>query len=243
MRDTIPATGGEPRRGPRPVRRPDLLAPHPRGAGRGGRSGHHVPAGHPQLRDLPRQDGGRRRQLVHEALDRGLRLLPQRRELHDGREPRGRPRHRRHVRDLPPARRATSSGTPASRTPTSFRSTRPSSRATRPRSSRSRTPAPARRSRVTFQLKNGDGSFVDPGVYKVSANGSLSIKLGGPTSDYTNAGMLANGQPFSESRHGGHAGHVQRRRRASRPTRSRTRSRPRPRARTSSRSRRAARSR
>ncbi len=58
---------------------------------------------------------------------------------------------------------------------------------------------PGKKITVTFQLANGNGSFVDPGVYKVSANGSLSIKLGGPTSDYTNAGMAANGQPFSES--------------------------------------------
>jgi OmcA/MtrC family decaheme c-type cytochrome len=58
---------------------------------------------------------------------------------------------------------------------------------------------PGKKITVTFQLANGDGSFVDPGVYKVSANGSLSIKLGGPTTDYTNPGMLANGQPFSES--------------------------------------------
>ena len=52
---------------------------------------------------------------------------------------------------------------------------------------------------VNFKLRNGDGSFVDPGVYKNSANGAISIKLGGPTSDYLNAGMLANGQPFSEN--------------------------------------------
>jgi OmcA/MtrC family decaheme c-type cytochrome len=58
---------------------------------------------------------------------------------------------------------------------------------------------PGKKITVTFQLANGDGSFVDPGVYKVSANGSLSIKLGGPTTDYTNPGMNANGQPFSES--------------------------------------------
>ena len=44
---------------------------------------------------------------------------------------------------------------------------------------------------MKFQLQNGDGSFVDPNIYKVSANGSLSIKLGGPTSDYTNVGMIA----------------------------------------------------
>ncbi|MGA7992143.1 MAG: OmcA/MtrC family decaheme c-type cytochrome [Thermoanaerobaculia bacterium] len=58
---------------------------------------------------------------------------------------------------------------------------------------------PGKKITVTFQLKNGDGSFVDPGVYKVAANGSISIKLGGPTSDYTNVGMAANGQPFSEN--------------------------------------------
>jgi len=58
---------------------------------------------------------------------------------------------------------------------------------------------PGKKITVTFQLTNGDGSFVDPGVYKTSANGSLSIKLGGPTTDYTNVGMNAAGQPFSEN--------------------------------------------
>jgi OmcA/MtrC family decaheme c-type cytochrome len=58
---------------------------------------------------------------------------------------------------------------------------------------------PGKKITVTFQLANGDGSFVDPGVYKVTANGSISIKLGGPTSDYTNPGMNAAGQPFSEA--------------------------------------------
>ncbi len=58
---------------------------------------------------------------------------------------------------------------------------------------------PGKKITVTFKLQNGDGSFVDPGVYKVAANGSISIKLGGPTSDYTNVGMLAAGQPFSEA--------------------------------------------
>ena len=58
---------------------------------------------------------------------------------------------------------------------------------------------PGKKITVKFQLKNGDGSFVDPNIYKVSANGSLSIKLGGPTSDYTNVDMMPNGQPFSES--------------------------------------------
>src|ERR1019366_8790242 len=47
--------------------------------------------------------GGGRRQRVHAPVDRGLRLLPQRPELHDGREPSGRPRGRRDVRHLPPA--------------------------------------------------------------------------------------------------------------------------------------------
>jgi OmcA/MtrC family decaheme c-type cytochrome len=58
---------------------------------------------------------------------------------------------------------------------------------------------PGKKISVTFQLTNGDGSFVDPGVYKVSANGSISIKLGGPTTDYTNVGMAAAGQPISEA--------------------------------------------
>jgi OmcA/MtrC family decaheme c-type cytochrome len=58
---------------------------------------------------------------------------------------------------------------------------------------------PGKKITVTFQLANGDGSFVDPGVYKVTANGSISIKLGGPTSDYTNPGENAAGQPFSEA--------------------------------------------
>ncbi len=58
---------------------------------------------------------------------------------------------------------------------------------------------PGKKITVKFQLQNGDGSFIDPNIYKVSANGSLSIKLGGPTSDYLNAGMSPNGQPFSES--------------------------------------------
>ena len=58
---------------------------------------------------------------------------------------------------------------------------------------------PGQKPVVTFQLTNGDGSFVDPGVYKDSTKGSISIKLGGPTTDYTNVGMAANGQPFSEA--------------------------------------------
>lgn len=58
---------------------------------------------------------------------------------------------------------------------------------------------PGKKISVTFQLTNGDGSFVDPGVYKDSTKGSISIKLGGPTTDYANVGMAANGQPFSEA--------------------------------------------
>ncbi|MFI5197465.1 MAG: OmcA/MtrC family decaheme c-type cytochrome [Thermoanaerobaculia bacterium] len=51
---------------------------------------------------------------------------------------------------------------------------------------------------VTFQLTNGDGSFVDPGYFKVSANGSLNILLGGNTLDYGDP-ALVNGQPFREA--------------------------------------------
>jgi len=58
---------------------------------------------------------------------------------------------------------------------------------------------PGKKITVTFKLQNGDGSFVDPGVYKVAANGSISIKLGGPTTDYLNAGMNAAAQPISEN--------------------------------------------
>ncbi len=58
---------------------------------------------------------------------------------------------------------------------------------------------PGKKITVTFKLQNGDGSFIDPGVYKSSANGSLSLKIGGPTTDYLNAGMNAAGQPISES--------------------------------------------
>ena len=58
---------------------------------------------------------------------------------------------------------------------------------------------PGKKISVTFQLKNGDGSFIDPGVYKDTTKGSISIKLGGPTTDYANVGMVANGQPFSEA--------------------------------------------
>jgi OmcA/MtrC family decaheme c-type cytochrome len=52
---------------------------------------------------------------------------------------------------------------------------------------------------VNFKLQNGDNSFVDPGYFKVAANGSLNILLGGNTDDYLNAGALAAGQPFREA--------------------------------------------
>ncbi len=58
---------------------------------------------------------------------------------------------------------------------------------------------PGQKPVVTFKLQNGDGSFVDPGYFKVTANGSLNILLGGPTTDYTNPGELAAGQPFREA--------------------------------------------
>jgi OmcA/MtrC family decaheme c-type cytochrome len=58
---------------------------------------------------------------------------------------------------------------------------------------------PGKKPVVTFKLQNADNTPVDPGVYKVAANGSLNILLGGPTSDYTNAGEAANGQPFREN--------------------------------------------
>src|SRR5262249_22575659 len=52
---------------------------------------------------------------------------------------------------------------------------------------------------VNFKLTNGDGTAVDPGYFKNSANGSLNILLGGRTTDYLNPGALANGQPFREA--------------------------------------------
>jgi OmcA/MtrC family decaheme c-type cytochrome len=58
---------------------------------------------------------------------------------------------------------------------------------------------PGKKPVVTFKLQNGDGTFVDPGYFKVAANGTLNIILGGPTSDYTNPGELAAGQPFREA--------------------------------------------
>ena len=58
---------------------------------------------------------------------------------------------------------------------------------------------PGKKITVNFKLQNGDDSFVDPGLFKNSAYGTLNILLGGPTSDYTNVGMAANGQPFREA--------------------------------------------
>jgi OmcA/MtrC family decaheme c-type cytochrome len=58
---------------------------------------------------------------------------------------------------------------------------------------------PGKKPVVTFKLQNGDGTAVDPGYFKVTANGSLNIILGGPTSDYTNPGENAAGQPFREN--------------------------------------------
>src|SRR5450759_4142136 len=58
---------------------------------------------------------------------------------------------------------------------------------------------PGKKPVVTFKLQNGDNTPVDPGFFKVAANGSLNIILGGPTSDYTNPGELAAGQPFREA--------------------------------------------
>jgi OmcA/MtrC family decaheme c-type cytochrome len=57
---------------------------------------------------------------------------------------------------------------------------------------------PGKKITVTFKLQNGDGSFVDPGFFKVSANGSLNILLGGNTLDYGDP-ALVNGQPFREN--------------------------------------------
>ncbi|HEY3351309.1 MAG TPA: OmcA/MtrC family decaheme c-type cytochrome [Thermoanaerobaculia bacterium] len=59
--------------------------------------------------------------------------------------------------------------------------------------------APGQKPVVSFKLQNGDGSFVDPGNYKVSSYGTLNIIMGGPTTDYTNVGEAAAGQPFREA--------------------------------------------
>jgi OmcA/MtrC family decaheme c-type cytochrome len=57
---------------------------------------------------------------------------------------------------------------------------------------------PGKKPTVTFKLQNGDNSPVDPGYFKVSANGSLNILLGGNTLDYGDP-ALVNGQPFREN--------------------------------------------
>ncbi len=57
---------------------------------------------------------------------------------------------------------------------------------------------PGQKPVVTFQLTNNDGSFIDPGAFKVPSYGTLNIILGGPTTDYTNPGEAAAGQPFRE---------------------------------------------
>jgi len=58
---------------------------------------------------------------------------------------------------------------------------------------------PGKKITVNFKLQNGDGSFVDPGYFKTAANGTINILLGGPTTDYTNPGENAAGQPFREA--------------------------------------------
>ncbi len=57
---------------------------------------------------------------------------------------------------------------------------------------------PGKKITITYKLQNGDGSFVDPGYFKVAANGSLAIILGGNTLDYLNDGV-AGGQPIRET--------------------------------------------
>lgn len=57
---------------------------------------------------------------------------------------------------------------------------------------------PGNKITITYKLQNGDGSFVDPGYFKVSANGSLAVILGGNTLDYLNDGV-AGGQPIRET--------------------------------------------
>ncbi|HEX7670235.1 MAG TPA: OmcA/MtrC family decaheme c-type cytochrome, partial [Polyangiaceae bacterium] len=57
---------------------------------------------------------------------------------------------------------------------------------------------PGKNITVAFKLQNGDGSAVDPGFFKVTANGSLNILLGGNTDDY-GATAAAPAQPFREN--------------------------------------------
>jgi OmcA/MtrC family decaheme c-type cytochrome len=58
---------------------------------------------------------------------------------------------------------------------------------------------PGKKPVVTFKLQNGDGTPVDPGYFKVAANGTLNILLGGNTADYGGDPALVNGQPFREA--------------------------------------------
>ena len=55
---------------------------------------------------------------------------------------------------------------------------------------------PGQKPTVTFQLKNGDGTIVDPA--HIGASPSLSLVLAGPTTDY-GTGQTAPAQPISES--------------------------------------------
>jgi OmcA/MtrC family decaheme c-type cytochrome len=57
---------------------------------------------------------------------------------------------------------------------------------------------PGKKPVVTFKLQNGDNTPVDPGYFKVAANGTLNILLGGNTADYGDP-ALVNGQPFREA--------------------------------------------
>jgi OmcA/MtrC family decaheme c-type cytochrome len=58
---------------------------------------------------------------------------------------------------------------------------------------------PGKKITVTFKLQNGDNTPIDPGFFKVAANGTLNILLGGNTLDYTNPGAAAAAQPFREA--------------------------------------------
>jgi OmcA/MtrC family decaheme c-type cytochrome len=59
---------------------------------------------------------------------------------------------------------------------------------------------PGKKPTVTFSLKNGDGSAIDPKFFATAANGSFSLVLAGPTTDYgAGATTGAQSQPISES--------------------------------------------
>jgi OmcA/MtrC family decaheme c-type cytochrome len=57
---------------------------------------------------------------------------------------------------------------------------------------------PGKKITVNFKLQNGDGTPIDPGYFKVAANGTVNILLGGKTDDYGDP-ALVNGQPFREA--------------------------------------------